>query len=87
MSADDANRWAMKLWFEAAPIAGTVAERYLTVTRWLVVPADMSPRVLRFHPRCPFGQGVRLPCLIALYRDRAPHAIMRTALTAGLAAG
>jgi hypothetical protein len=85
MSAGDTHRWAMKLWSEAAPIAGTVAERYLTVTRRLVVPADTSPRVLRFHPRCPFGQGVRLPCLIALYRDiatDAPRAIMRTALTA-----
>jgi hypothetical protein len=85
MSTDDTHRWAMKLWSEAAPIAGTVAERYLTVTRRLVVPADTSPRVLRFHPRCPFGPGVRLPCLIALYRDiatDAPRAIMRTALTA-----
>jgi hypothetical protein len=39
---------------------------------------------LRFHRDCPFGEGVRHPCLIALYRDvitDEPRAIMRTALT------
>jgi hypothetical protein len=74
----------MRLWEEAVPIAGTIAETYLRVFRSLALPADISPRVVRFHPACPFGEGVRHPCMIALYRDvmtDAPRAIMRTALT------
>jgi putative DNA primase/helicase len=61
-----------------------LAERYLIETRRLVLPADVSPRVLRFHPRCPFEENARHPCLIALYRDiltDAPAGIMRSALT------
>jgi putative DNA primase/helicase len=84
MPSADAHRRAMLLWNEAVPIAGTLAERYLRATRRLTVPSHVGPRVLRFHLRCPFGQGVRHPCLIALYRDirtDAPAAIMRTALT------
>jgi putative DNA primase/helicase len=83
MSPAEAHRWAMRIWDEAAPIAGTVAERYLIETRRLVLPAGVSPRVLRFHPRCRFGRE-HLPCLLALYHDirtDAPRAIMRTALT------
>jgi putative DNA primase/helicase len=75
---------ALQLWDEAGPLAGTPADRYLIETRNLVLPQDISPRVLRFHPACPFGEGVRHPCLLALYRDivtDAPRAIMRTALT------
>jgi hypothetical protein len=48
-----------------------------------VLPPDVSPRVLRFHARCPFGQEAH-PCVLALYRDLVtdePRAIMRTALT------
>jgi hypothetical protein len=84
MSAGDAYRWAMKLWSEAAPIAGTVAERYLRETRALTLPLHVALRVLRFHGNCPFGQGVRHACLLALYQDSRtdePRAIMRTALT------
>jgi putative DNA primase/helicase len=82
--ADDGGRKALQLWDEAGPLAGTPADRYLIETRNLVLPQDISPRVLRFHPACPFGEGVRHPCLLALYRDivtDAPRAIMRTALT------
>jgi hypothetical protein len=66
--ADDGQHRALRLWDEAAPIAGTLAERYLIETRKLVLPPDISPRVLRFHPACPFGEGTRHPCLLALYR-------------------
>jgi putative DNA primase/helicase len=82
--ADDGGRKALQLWDEAGPLTGTSADRYLIETRKLVVPQDISPRALRFHPACPFGEGVRHPCLLALYRDivtDAPRAIMRTALT------
>jgi hypothetical protein len=73
----------MDLWIQAIPIVGTLAQRYLIETRRLVLPPDVSPRVLRFHARCPFGQEAH-PCVLALYRDLVtdePRAIMRTALT------
>jgi hypothetical protein len=82
--ADDGGPKALKLWDEAGPLDGTPADRYLIETRNLVLPQDISPRALRFHPACPFGEGVRHPCLLALYRDivtDTPRAIMRTALT------
>jgi hypothetical protein len=82
--ADDGRRKALQLWDEAGPLARTSADRYLVETRQLVLPQDISPRALRFHPACPFGEGVRHPCLLALYRHivtDAPRAIMRTALT------
>jgi hypothetical protein len=80
---DDGHRAAMVMWHAAVPIAGTLAEHYLASTRRLELPDDVSQRVLRFHPHCPFGEGVRVPCLVALYRDivsDAPRAIERTAL-------
>ncbi len=82
--AVDARLLALRLWDEAAPIVGTLAEGYLRETRRLTLPPHVAPRVLRFHPRCPFGEGARQPCLLALYRDVVtdqPRAIMRTALT------
>jgi hypothetical protein len=80
---------ALQWWEEARPIAGTLAEPYLTRPkieggRGLTLPADISPRVLRFHPACPFGEGARYPCLLALYRSIVgdePRAVMRTALS------
>jgi putative DNA primase/helicase len=83
ITADDGQGRAMRLWDEAVPIEGTIAERYLIETRKLTLPPEMSPRVLRFHSGCLFGKGGRHPCLLALYRDIAtdvPRAIMRTAL-------
>jgi putative DNA primase/helicase len=82
--ADTSLRLAMRLWCEAIPIAGTVAEFYLRRVRHLVLPPDISPRVLRFHPDCPFGPDVRHPCLLALYRSIVgdePRAIMRMSLS------
>jgi len=79
---------AHELWAEAKPIAGTLAERYLTETRKLdlaILPDGVS-EVLRFHPRCPFGANNRVPCLIALMRNPlsgAPVGLHRTALKRG----
>jgi hypothetical protein len=73
---------AAGLWRESIPIDGTVAERYLRQTRGLDIPDDLSG-VLRFHSQCPFGPGVRHPCLVALFRDivsNEPRAIHRIAL-------
>jgi hypothetical protein len=81
---------ALRLWKEATPIAGTLAVKYLTDVRGIdidALPADMP---LRFHPRCPFGGGLRSPCLLALYQDvatDAPAGIHRIALTPQAFAG
>ena len=56
---------ALRLWEQARPIAGTLAARYLADTRGVdlaALPAAIDD-VLRFHPRCPFGSGLRHPCL------------------------
>jgi hypothetical protein len=77
----------LELWDQGKPIAGTVAERYLTDTRKLdlaALPTNIDA-VLRFHTRCPFGgNGARHPCLLALFRDTesdAPAGIHRIGLT------
>jgi hypothetical protein len=77
---------ALRLWEEARPIAGTLAAKYLADVRHIdiaALPADIDT-VLRFHPRCPFGPGVRHPCVLALMRNAttdAPTGIHRIALT------
>ena len=61
---------ALELWDEANPIAGTLAIRYLADVRR--IDTDQLPAgdtVLRFHRHCPFGPGVYVPCLLALFRD------------------
>jgi DNA polymerase len=83
---------ALTLWNEAHAIAGTPAIHYLADARGIdvgVLPADVD-RVLRFHPRCPFGPGKRLPCLLALLRDVATDelaGIHRIALTPDVCSG
>ena len=85
---EDDNRtlgFAHRLWGEADPIAGTLAERYLA-GRHIDVDAlpETVSEALRFHPECPFN-GAAHPCLIALFRDvatDAPAGIHRIALTA-----
>jgi hypothetical protein len=81
---------ALALWQATKPIAGTLAVRYLADVRGIDVerlPADIP---LRFHPRCTFGAGKRLPCLVALYQDiesDEPAGIHRIALTPEVLAG
>jgi CHC2 zinc finger/Toprim domain len=70
---------------KSRPILGTIAMRYLADVRGIDTDSLPTDNVtLRFHPRCPFGPGVRVPCLIALYRDvktDVPAGIHRIALT------
>jgi DNA polymerase bacteriophage-type len=77
--------FAHPIWKKARPIAGTPAIRYLADVRGIDIDAlPAADAALRFHPRCPFGPGVRLPCLVALYRDvltDVPAGIHRIALT------
>jgi hypothetical protein len=77
--------YAHRLWQQAKPIGGTLAERYLREIRGVDtdVPPPNLERSLRFHPRCPFN-GDRLPCMLALFRDLEtdePAGIHRIALT------
>lgn len=56
-----------RLWDEARPVAGTLAERYLASRHLLPVGDD-----LRFHPRCPFGRKpatVFKPALLVAVRE------------------
>jgi Toprim domain len=60
---------ATRLWLEAQPPQGTVAEKYLRA-RALNLPTDVS--ALRFHPRCPWrdentGITGRIPVLLAAF--------------------
>jgi DNA polymerase len=79
------RRRALQLWRQSQPIAGTLAERYLTEHRGIDLTAlPDAATSLRFHPRCPFGSTTRHPCLIALRRDAVsdePVSIHRIALT------
>jgi len=53
---------ALRLWDEALPIEGTLAQRYLRDVRGITfVPPDV-----RFHPRCPMGKGAAARFLPAL---------------------
>lgn len=82
---------ALRLWQAAKPIVGTPAIKYLADIRGIAIDAlPTDDTALRFHPRCPFGPGVRRPCLIALYRDVVTDAaagIHRIALTPEVFAG
>jgi hypothetical protein len=90
--ADEERRIASALewWKNAEPIEGTIAERYLREDRGIMGLSPDVHGVLRFHPRCIFGQDennrpIRHPCLIALFRDvvtNKPCGIHRIALTA-----
>jgi putative DNA primase/helicase len=76
------SEFPLQLWSETIDARGTLAEKYLA-SRHLALP-DRHEDVLRFHPACPFGRGVRLPALAVLYRNirtNQPQAIGRTALT------
>jgi hypothetical protein len=81
---------ALALWQAAKPITDTLAVHYLADVRGINVEALLAEVPLRFHPRCTFGTGKRLPCLLALYRDvesDEPAGIHRIALTPEVLAG
>jgi hypothetical protein len=77
--------FARQTWNAAEPLIGSIGERYLAETRGIEI-SKLPPTlhdVLRFHPRCAFGPGVRRPCIIALMRDPvtdAPVGIHRIGL-------
>jgi phage/plasmid primase-like uncharacterized protein len=78
---DDNSERALRLWNDASPIAGTIAEVYLHGRKLHDLPGS---DVLRFLKRCPFD-GSRQDCLLSLYRNvvsNTPQAICRTAIDA-----
>jgi hypothetical protein len=77
-----------RIWSEARPIGGTLAEPYLR-GRCITALPDGHENCLRFHPRVVFGKDGDVwrfaPCLLALVRDAIsdkPVGLQRIGLTA-----
>jgi putative DNA primase/helicase len=73
---------AFNIWREAGPSHNTLVKLYLNNRGIRDIP---GPHVLRFHPHCPFGPGLRVPAMVALFTgiiSHKPQAIHRTPLTA-----
>lgn len=81
-AAEDARRqrFAVGIWNEARPALGTIVERYLN-SRALDLPREISGAVLRYHSRCPWGQGT-MPAMVAAIRDVRTGAIIGVHRTA-----
>jgi hypothetical protein len=78
----DAIEQAIDIFDAALPLRGSLAEKYLTGLG-LTVP-EAAREVLRFHPRCRFGDLV-LPCLVGYVQDsltNEPAGVHLTALAA-----
>lgn len=67
---------AQRLWLEALPIAGTVAEAYL---RGRGITCTL-PLTLTYHPACWHATGRRFPALLAIVEGGAGFAVHRTYL-------
>ncbi len=75
--ANDRTAPFRRLWDEALPIEGTLAQRYLHDIRGVrFIPPD-----IRFHPRCPMGKGrqvsFRPALLVGAFRRQHLIAIQR----------
>ncbi len=85
---------ALLMWRESVPEGGAgLVARYLREERGIALSREdwayLSPRVIRFHPRCPFGKGedgkqLYHPAMVCLFRNvatDAEQAVFRIALT------
>jgi putative DNA primase/helicase len=82
-----ATECALRLLSEGMPIGDTPAAAFLNWRGVLEPALEVGEEALRFHPDCPFGEGTRHPCMLALMRDissNEPRAVQRTALTQAL---
>jgi len=71
-------RQAKRLWYEALPIFGTVAEIYLREARKITCSL---PQTLRFHPECWHGPTAkRYPAMLAIVQGTVSFAVHRTYL-------
>src|SRR5262245_31529263 len=64
----DNGQFARRLWSESLTAHGSGASDYLE-GRGLKLPSDreISDRVLRYHPRCPFPDKTHAPALLAAF--------------------
>lgn len=69
---------AERIWSEAQPIAGTVAETYL---RGRCITGHLPP-TLRFHPACWHHTAKRFPAMVARLEGAGSFAVHRTYLRA-----
>ncbi len=76
--ADKRAAQALRLWQEAQPIGGTIAETYL---RGRGILCDL-PDTLRFHPSCWHSTAQRFPAMVAKVEGGAGFAVSRTYLRA-----
>jgi hypothetical protein len=74
--ADKRARQALRLWQEAEPIKGTLAETYLR-GRGITCPL---PDTLRFAPSCWHASAQHLPALVAMVEGSDAFAVHRTYL-------
>ena len=84
---ESATKRALRLLSEGVPIGDTPAAAFLNWRGVLEPAVELGEETLRFHPHCPFGEGTRHPCMLALMRDissNEPRAVQRTALTQAL---
>jgi putative DNA primase/helicase len=81
---ESGTKRALRLLSEGVPIGDTPAAAFLNWRGVLEPAVELGEETLRFHPDCPFGEGTRRPCMLALMRDissNEPRAVQRTALT------
>ncbi len=76
--ADKRAGQAARLWHEAQPIGGTIADTYLR-GRGIACPL---PETLRFAPSCWHATAQRFPALVGLVEGGAGFAVHRTYLRA-----
>ncbi|CAO4195782.1 hypothetical protein LFADAHJC_LOCUS4152 [Methylorubrum extorquens] len=81
---DDARRQrnALTIWNAATDPRNTVVATYL-LSRGLDLPDEIAGEVIRFHPRCPWGNGL-VPAMVAAFRNTQTGEITgihRTSLT------
>lgn len=77
------QRRAVAMWQEARDPRDTLVQIYLA-SRRLDLPDEVAGDVLRFHPRCPWGEGAVAPAMVAALRcirTGEITGIHRTALT------
>jgi putative DNA primase/helicase len=82
-------QFVQRLWCEAFDLRGTAGEVYLNA-RGLALDDELCGRVLRFHPACAWGDGARVPALLARFSpiendpgaEAPPIAVLRVGLTA-----
>lgn len=61
------QRRALAMWQEARDPRDTLVQIYLA-SRRLILPDEVAGDVIRFHPRCPWGEGAFAPAMVAPLR-------------------